>query len=153
MKSQNLAGQDRNLLPGLRITSYPSTLMAYGKASERRYLDGLTAGERIRDLSENAFDEFRGRQLAPGPEATSDSDIAAWIRANTSSDFHPSCTCRMGNDGQAVVDEEMKVHGIADLRVVDASVMPTITSGNTNSPVIMIAEKASDMIREDAKAG
>ena len=98
-------------------------------------------------VSQPAFDEFRGRQLAPGPDVTSDSDIAAWIRSTTSSDFHPSCTCRMGDDGKAVVDEEMKVHGIEDLRVVDASVMPQIVSGNLNAPVQMIAERAADFIR------
>ena len=82
-----------------------------------------------------------------GPEATSDADVAAWIRSAASSDFHPSCTYRMGSDGMAVVDEEMKVHGIEGLCVVDASVMPRVVSGNLNAPVQMIAERAADFIR------
>ena len=101
-----------------------------------------------RDLvAQPAFDEFRGRQLDPAPEITSDADIEAWVRATATTDFHPSCTCRMGQDGAAVVDEELKVHGIESLRVVDASVMPQIISGNLNAPVQMIAERAADFIR------
>ena len=98
-------------------------------------------------VAQRAFDAFRGRELAPGPEITADSDIEAWVRATTTTDYHPSCTCRMGGDDQAVVDAEMRVHGIAGLRVVDASVMPQIISGNLNAPVQMIAERAADFMR------
>jgi choline dehydrogenase len=101
-----------------------------------------------RDLvAQPVFDEFRGRQLDPAPDITSDKDIEAWVRATATTDYHPSCSCRMGNDELAVVDEEMKVHGIEALRVVDASVMPQIISGNLNAPVQMMAERASDFIR------
>ena len=116
--------------------------------------DKFDAGELVeavkatRELvAQRAFDEFRGRELAPGPEITADSDIEDWVRATTTTDYHPSCTCRMGDGDQAVVDAEMNVHGIAGLRVVDASVMPQIISGNLNAPVQMIAERAADFIR------
>ncbi len=100
-----------------------------------------------RDLvSQPAFDEFRGKQLEPAADITSNRDIESWIRATTSTDYHPSCSCRMGNDEMAVVDEEMKVRGLDGLRVVDASVMPDIISGNLNAPTQMIALRAADFI-------
>ncbi|MFP6745259.1 MAG: choline dehydrogenase [Alphaproteobacteria bacterium] len=108
----------------------------------------VEAVKATRDLvGQRAFEPFRGRQLNPAPEITSDKDIEAWVRSTASTDYHPSCSCRMGQDGEAVVDEEMRVHGIAGLRVVDASVMARIISGNLNAPVQMIAERASDFIR------
>jgi choline dehydrogenase len=116
--------------------------------------DDFDAGELVEAVkatrhlvAQRAFDEFRGRELSPGPDITADSDIEAWVRATTTTDYHPSCTCAMGDGNHSVVDEEMKVHGIAGLRVVDASVMPQIISGNLNAPVQMIAERAADFIR------
>ena len=103
-----------------------------------------------------ALQRFRPEEFKPGPDyGDGDEDLARAAGDVGTTIFHPVGTCKMGPAGDtgAVVDERLKVHGIAGLRVVDASVMPTITSGNTNSPVIMIAEKASDMIREDRKAG
>jgi choline dehydrogenase len=93
-----------------------------------------------------AFIAFRGERRDPVPEVKSDSDIENWIRATASTDFHPSCSCRMGEDENSVVDRELKVHGIEGLRVVDASVMPDIVSGNLNAPTQMIAARAADFI-------
>jgi choline dehydrogenase len=97
-------------------------------------------------VSQPSFDELRGKRRDPAPEIKSDSQIENWIRATASTDFHPSCSCRMGNDDNAVVDGEMKVHGLDGLRVVDASVMPDIVSGNLNAPTQMIAARAADFI-------
>jgi choline dehydrogenase len=97
-------------------------------------------------IAQPAFDEFRGRELMPGPSVQSDQDIERFIRAAAETDYHPSCTCAMGTSDMAVVDEQMKVRGIDNLRVVDASVMPRIVSGNLNAPTQMIAARAADMI-------
>ena len=80
------------------------------------------------------------------PGALSDAEIETLIRRNASTTWHPTSTCRMGTDDRAVVDPDLRVRGIERLRICDASVMPTMTSGNTNAPVVMIAEKAADLI-------
>jgi choline dehydrogenase len=98
-------------------------------------------------FAQPAFAPYRGAELQPGPDVQTDTEIDAWIAANCESAYHPSCTCKMGTGPDAVVDAEARVHGIEGLRVVDSSIMPTITSGNLNAPTIMIAEKAADMIR------
>jgi choline dehydrogenase len=103
--------------------------------------------QKINELvSQPAFNALRGERVEPIPAVTSSSEIDQWIRATASTDFHPSCSCRMGNDDMAVVDSELKVHGIEGLRVVDASVMPEIVSGNLNAPTQMIAARAADFI-------
>ena len=79
--------------------------------------------------------------------ASTDTEIEQWIRQNADTIYHPVGTCRMGQDDMAVVDAQLRVHGVPGLRVVDASVMPRIVSGNTNAPTIMIAEKVADVIR------
>ena len=84
-------------------------------------------------------------------DVTSDADLIKYLRNFGNTGFHPTSTCRMGSDETAVVDERLRVHGFDGLRVVDASIMPSVISGNTNAPTIMIAEKAADMILEDAR--
>jgi choline dehydrogenase len=92
------------------------------------------------------------REVKPGPDATSDADLLEFCRNNGATIFHPTGTCRMGSDPLAVVDARLRVHGIGGLRVVDCSAMPTLVSGNTNAPAVMMAEKAVDLLREDATA-
>ncbi len=92
------------------------------------------------------------REDLPGAQIESDEQIMDFVRRNSQTLYHPVGTCRMGSGAMAVVDARLRVHGVQALRVVDASVMPTIVSGNTNAPTIMIAEKASDLILEDARA-
>jgi len=97
-------------------------------------------------FSQPAFAPYAGRELAPGDAVQSDAEIDAAMRATATPDIHTVGTCRMGHDALAVVDPQLRVHGLYNLRVVDASVMPRVTSGNTNIPVMMVAEKAADMI-------
>jgi len=99
-----------------------------------------------------AMAPFQVSELAPGPDRRKDDEILDWVRAAAETTYHPVGTCRMGPDPLAVVDARLRVHGIAGLRVADASIMPTLTSGNTNAPAIMIGEKASAMVLEDAAA-
>jgi choline dehydrogenase len=100
-------------------------------------------------FAQPAFDPYRGREIKPGPKCVSDAAIDAFVREHVESAYHPSCTCRMGSpaDPLAVVDPETRVIGVEALRVVDSSIMPSITNGNLNAPTIMIGEKAADMIR------
>ena len=97
-------------------------------------------------ISQPAFDEFRGKRIKPSPDVKSNSEIDNWIRETAITDYHPSGTCKMGNEPDSVVDEKLKVHGFENLYVVDASIMPEVVSGNLNAPTQMIAEKASDFI-------
>jgi choline dehydrogenase len=92
------------------------------------------------------FDDVRDSELAPGPGAQGDAALAEFIRQTCETIWHPVGTCKMGRDAGAVVGPDLRVHGVEGLRVADASVMPVITTGNTNAPSIMIGEKASDLI-------
>ena len=85
-------------------------------------------------------------ELSPGVNISSDQEVLNWVKETGGTTYHPVGTCKMGNDPMAVVDNELRVHGVTGLRVADASIMPTLTSGNTNAPSIMIGEKASKMI-------
>ena len=99
-------------------------------------------------LSQPAMDKFRGEEIQPGISITSDEAIDEWVKQNVESAYHPSCGCKMGadTDPMAVLDQECRVRGISQLRVVDSSVFPTIPNGNLNAPTIMVAERAADMI-------
>jgi choline dehydrogenase len=99
-------------------------------------------------FAQASFDRYRGREIQPGAEVQTDEQIDAFIRAKVESAYHPSCSCKMGSaqDSMAVVDPETRVYGLEGLRVVDSSIMPSVTTGNLNAPTIMIAEKAADHI-------
>lgn len=114
-----------------------------------RMVKGVKLAQKI--LAAPAFDPYRGTELVPASDCRTDSDIQRFIRHCAETIYHPVGTCKMGDDATAVVDAELRVHGVQGLRVVDASIMPLLVGGNTNAPVIMIAEKASDMIRQSGK--
>ena len=98
-------------------------------------------------LAQAAFDPWRGAPIFPARNNLSDTELAGFVRAKAETIYHPAGTCRIGKPDEGVVDPQLRVHGIAGLRVADASVMPTLPSGNTNAPTIMIAERAADLIR------
>jgi choline dehydrogenase len=110
----------------------------------QEFRDGVRLTREI--FAQKAFDPFRGAELAPGPGVQSDADIDAFLRAHAETAYHPSSSCKMGTDSMAVVDPELKLHGLEGLRVADASIMPSVISGNLNAPTIMIGEKCSDMM-------
>jgi len=117
--------------------------------------DRLVAARAIRlarkIVGQQALTKYTPSEYLPGEAYQTDAELATAAGNIGTTIFHPTCTAKMGSDPMAVVDARLRVHGLQGLRVVDASVMPTITSGNTNSPTIMIAEKAADMMKEDAK--
>jgi len=114
---------------------------------EKTLVNGIKVARKI--LAANAFDAHRGKEIHPGTEVQSDEEIFKKCKELLGLVYHPVGTCKMGNDPMAVVDDNLKVHGIDNLRVIDASIMPNIISGNTNATTIVIAEKAADMILQD----
>ncbi|SCB58606.1 choline dehydrogenase [Rhizobium aethiopicum] len=109
--------------------------------------EAIEAVRAIRHIvSQPAWSDIRGEEVTPGKAAQSDEDILAFLRKEAGTNYHPCCSCRMGTDSMSVVDARARVHGIDNLRVIDASIMPAIVSGNLNAPVIMMAEKLSDDI-------
>ena len=102
-----------------------------------------------RRIAEQApLQQYIAHETLPGPDVRSDAELLAYARESGSTIYHPVGTCAMGHGPRAVVDPQLRVHGVEGLRVVDASIMPRLVSGNTNAPTIMIAEKASDLIRQ-----
>lgn len=130
----------------------PAILHRYAASEEdqRTTVESMRLARRI--VAAPALQRFEPEEFRPGRQAQSDADLVGFARDNGTTLFHPVGTCSMGQDAMAVVDERLRVHGLAGLRVVDASIMPTLTSGNTQAPVIMIAEKACDMLRADRRA-
>ncbi len=129
-------------------TIQPNYLSA--ESDRRVAADSLRLTRRL--MATHAMSPFHPDEFLPGPQVTTDDDLARAAGDIGTTIFHPVGTCKMGGDERSVVNERLRVHGVGGLRVVDASIMPTITSGNTNSPTIMIAEKASDLILADKAA-
>jgi choline dehydrogenase len=141
--SLKIRSADPSVPPEIRI-NYLAT-----ETDRAAFIDGLRILRKI--LAAPALKPYSHEEVYPGTKVTSDEDLLDFCRKTGSTVYHPTSTCRMGNDPLAVVDQRLRVRGIEGLRVVDASVMPDLMSGNTNAPTIMIAEKASDMILEDAR--
>ena len=120
------------------------------EADKRVAADAIRLTRRI--MAAPAMQPYQPEEFLPGPDLTSEDDLVKAAGDIGTTIFHPVSTCRMGVDEASVVDERLKLRGFGNIRVVDASVMPTITSGNTNAPTVMIAEKGSDMIREDRRS-
>jgi len=141
--SLRIKSADPSVPPAIHI-NYLAT-----ETDRRAIIDGVRILRKI--LAAPALKPYAIGEVDPGPKVASDDELLDFCRCTGSTVYHPTSTCRMGNDPLAVVDQRLKVRGIDGLRVVDASIMPDLTSGNTNAPTIMIAEKASDMILEDAR--
>ena len=126
---------------------HPSILFNYMSAEQdwQEFRDGIRLTREI--MAQPALDPYRGREISPGAHVQSDAELDAFIREHAETAFHPSCSCKMGEDDMAVVDGQGRVHGLQGLRVVDASIMPEIITGNLNATTIMMAEKIADRIR------
>jgi choline dehydrogenase len=131
--------------------TYPAILHNYLATHEDKAL--AVAGQKLtrRIVAASALSRFSPREHRPGTKLQTDDELLGYARDTIATVFHPVGTCKMGQGTMAVVDERLRVHGLSGLRVVDASIMPEIVSGNTNAPTIMIAEKACDMIKEDRR--
>jgi choline dehydrogenase len=140
--SVKIVSDDPREHPALRF-NYLST-----SQDRREWVQAVRCARQI--LTQPAFDPFSAGELSPGPSVETDEQILDWVARDAETALHPSCSCRMGaGDGSVVDPASMKVHGLEGLRVVDASVMPYVTNGNIYAPVIMVAEKAADLIRGD----
>jgi choline dehydrogenase len=137
--SVKIVSADPTVHPALRF-NYLST-----EQDRREWVEAIRVARRI--LTQPAFDPFNAGEISPGSGVETDEEILDWVARDAETALHPSCTCRMGVDDQSVVDPTtMEVHGVDGLRVVDASVMPYVTNGNIYAPVMMVAEKAADLI-------
>jgi choline dehydrogenase len=138
--SVKIVSTDPRRHPALRF-NYLST-----DQDRREWVEAIHAARQI--LTQPAFDEYNAGELSPGVAVQGDDEILDWVARDAETALHPSCTCRMGVDEVSVVDPStMGVHGTEGLRIVDASVMPYVTNGNIYAPVMMVAEKAADLLR------
>ncbi|WP_263143298.1 choline dehydrogenase [Pseudomonas sp. RIT-PI-AD] len=126
---------------------HPSILFNYMSSEQdwQEFRDAIRITREI--MAQPALDPYRGREISPGAEVQSDAELDAFVRRHAETAFHPSCSCKMGEDDMAVVDGQGRVHGMQGLRVIDASIMPEIITGNLNATTIMLAEKLADRIR------
>ncbi|MFK8400436.1 choline dehydrogenase [Pseudomonas sp. BGr12] len=126
---------------------HPSILFNYMSCEQdwQEFRDAIRITREI--MNQPALDPYRGREISPGLDKQSDADLDAFVREHAETAFHPSCSCKMGDDDMAVVDGEGRVHGMEGLRVIDASIMPLIITGNLNATTIMMAEKLADKVR------
>ncbi|AYC33203.1 choline dehydrogenase [Pseudomonas cavernae] len=126
---------------------HPSILFNYMSSEQdwQEFRDAIRITREI--MAQPALDAFRGREISPGKDVQSDAELDEFVRQHAETAFHPSCSCKMGSDDMAVVDGQGRVHGMQGLRVIDASIMPEIITGNLNATTIMIAEKLADRIR------
>ena len=137
--SVKITSPDPRVHPALRF-NYLSTAQ-----DRREWVEGIHTARRI--LRQPALAPFDGGEISPGSSVQTDEEILAWVARDAETALHPSCTCKMGTDEMSVVDPAtMRVHGLDGLRVVDASVFPYVTNGNIYAPVMMVAEKAADLI-------
>src|SRR4029079_10420978 len=141
--SLRIRSADPTVPPEIRITDMST------ETHRTTNVEGLKILRKI--LNAPALKPFVVGEVDPGTKVSTDAELLDYCRVRGSTIYHPTSTCRMGNDALAVVDQRLKVRGLEGLRVVDGSIMPDLVSGNTNAPIIMIAEKASDMILEDAR--
>ncbi|SLM32436.1 choline dehydrogenase, a flavoprotein [Desulfamplus magnetovallimortis] len=137
--SVKIQSSDPSVYPKLKF-NYLST-----DQDRREWVEAIRCARKI--MNQPAFDEFNDGEISPGPSVETDQQILDWVAKDGETALHPSCTCKIGTDPMAVLDpESMRVHGVEGLRVVDASAMPIVTNGNIYAPVMMIAEKAADLI-------
>ena len=126
---------------------HPAILFNYMSTGQdwQEFRDAIRITREI--INQPALDKYRGREISPGITCQTDEQLDAFVRDHAETAFHPCGTCKMGYDEMAVVDGEGRVHGVENLRVVDASIMPQIITGNLNATTIMIGEKMADAIR------
>jgi len=135
----NIVSRDPKVHPSLRF-NYLST-----EQDRREWIESIRAARNI--LNQPAMAPFNGGEISPGPSVDTDEEILEWVARDAETALHPSCTAKMGIDAMSVTDPQtMGVHGVEGLAVVDASVMPYVTNGNIYAPVMMVAEKAADLI-------